>query len=542
MSSITEKISEKAVTDVVEYVLKSASGLSGRLSLDTFELDSGWKPGQSPARYGSNYGIPMIVGIIPPSYYANLVALKSLPQNQITDASLASAKNPDQNTASKKATIQAVNQLSDSDIDQVLTSSKQMGLPAEELAAAILASSGADPEALGLFGSNRAGIIQLTDDQIIAGGGGSPGTFVYAGAGKQLEVATNYFSNEVGDGNLRSATEVLMTAAGFSKDQITDPNAVLAEDPNPASRKADKSYKDRPDGRRPLKPGEKGYDAAVSAKQSEFDSIKGIGLRDSSRITTSDVANSVNNVKRTKAYQTFVDRINAARLSTLQAGGLNTSTGRIAGRAQVVGSVWGPDPTAANPSPTQSQGGATTAVDSTRQYYSATIQAKSINDQIDAIRNIPPLLLMVNPKTFSRNYERSYDYAKGRRGDIASLWLEKPMTISAQGETAGAYSVTVNGDNGGITGTQRVSSLAYRNLMSLVGIYKNNGMLYQGSFDVNSQGVSTIPLSVYIYYDGRVYVGSFDSFSVSDDAERPFSYSYNFTFTTRFEVQAYLQS
>lgn len=535
--NITEQLSKDAQNYYSEYY-KLARGLASRITTDVYRINNDFKPfGPKNARIA---GIPMIFGIIPPPYFARYVATKSTPQSQIRDEDLAKSTNNDRNVAVKKANVQAVEDLSDEFLNQTLLSADELKTPPEELAALILASSGADPKAFGLFGSLRQGIVQLDEEQIRSTGASQDiaNTFSYQDSVDQLKVATSYLKKQNEDG-YDNAGQMLMVTGGFAPDQAKNPNAVLAEDTAPGNRVYDKNYTARPDGLRPKVKGEKGYDPNVSQAQRKFDGVLDADLRSKPAIKTSDVTAKVDSIKRTRAYQVFKERLDRRRLERLD-GSTDIATGRLKSEAFEAGSLWGVDPTAALQDPTSSTTNKTTAIDASRQLSAVAKQTADINRQLQVIRNIPPLALLVNPKSFSKNYEHTYDYAKGRRKDIVSLWLEKPTTLSASGTTVAAYSITEL-KQGGITGTQRVNSLMYENLMSLVGIYRNNGMLFQGGFDGQNRGVPTLPLSVFIYYDGRVYIGSFDQFSISDRAEAPFTYEFSFDFTVRFEIQAYDQ-
>lgn len=161
-------------------------------------------------------------------------------------------------------------------------------------------------------------------------------------------------------------------------------------------------------------------------------------------------------------------------------------------------------------------------------------QTMALQNQIDILKNMPPLLLLINPSEFSRSYEHTADSGvKGRYGNIVSLWLERPMKISSSGMSAGQYAMDVGG-YGGLTTENRVHSLSYQNLMSLFMIYKNNGVIYAG--DESQAGIPIVTCSIYIYYDNHIYIGSFSDFSIDDDASKPFNIKYSFTFDVRYDM------
>lgn len=172
-------------------------------------------------------------------------------------------------------------------------------------------------------------------------------------------------------------------------------------------------------------------------------------------------------------------------------------------------------------------------------------QMNALSMQLSILRSIPPLILLVNPQEFRRSHENLVDAGtKTRVGNIVHTWLEQPVKINASGVSAAQFAVAAD-MSGGLTTYNRVHSLSYRNLMSLVMIYKNNGSLYDvasGASEDGSVGSAAgdgsiiLPGSVFIYYDDHVYIGSFDSFGITDDAGKPHNLAYTFTFTVRYDI------
>ncbi len=152
--------------------------------------------------------------------------------------------------------------------------------------------------------------------------------------------------------------------------------------------------------------------------------------------------------------------------------------------------------------------------------------------QIEALRSLPGLLLMVNPSDFSRSFEATVDNTvKTRYGNVVHMWLEKPTELSCSGVTAGQYVVGADG-SGGITGELRVYSASYQNLLSLLSIYKANGVIRCGP--ESDLGIGQLGYSVFIYFDNFIYVGTFDSFEIQDTDTKPHNMSYDFRFNVRY--------
>lgn len=178
--------------------------------------------------------------------------------------------------------------------------------------------------------------------------------------------------------------------------------------------------------------------------------------------------------------------------------------------------------------------GRTIQVADERRLAVAAVQTASLRAQIDLVNQTPPLIMLINPSQFSRRYEAGADSSvKGRYGHIVHNWLERPFSLEASGVTAGQYIVDAEG-SGGLTNTFRVHSLSYANLLSLVMTYKNNGILFAGQ--ESDVGIPILAMSVFVYYDQHVYLGSFDSFSVEDSADKPHNMAYEFKFTVRYDM------
>ncbi len=173
-----------------------------------------------------------------------------------------------------------------------------------------------------------------------------------------------------------------------------------------------------------------------------------------------------------------------------------------------------------------------------RKYRSNQDYLNEVKEQIKIFQSTPPLALLVNPKDFDKSFTHTIDKAKTRRTTVIHSWLEQPMTIQCSGSTAAFYAMDAAG-NGGLSNLRRVRSLAYQNLMSLVKIYKNNGYIFAGpKAGSTNSGIRLIPMSIFIYYDGKIYIGSFLDFSITDSADRPHSMEYSFKFNVMYEIEA----
>ena len=196
----------------------------------------------------------------------------------------------------------------------------------------------------------------------------------------------------------------------------------------------------------------------------------------------------------------------------------------------------------------------------------ATLQA------IQTMKNTPPLQMLVNPQSFKLSAEKIVsDGEWGRNGPIVEHWGEQLDKLECSGKVAAFYSIDASGGSStsaspgnfgystqqtfaggaagggpGITRIARQYSAAYQNFLSLWLLYKNNGGIFLNPAQLTPSvpGNTSSPLSaqptnlsvlgsIYIYYDNILYLGSFDSFNLTESETAPYTLEYNFTFTVR---------
>lgn len=159
---------------------------------------------------------------------------------------------------------------------------------------------------------------------------------------------------------------------------------------------------------------------------------------------------------------------------------------------------------------------------------------------LDVMAITPPLRMLVNPSSFKVASEKVIsDGSYGRYGPIVEHWGDNQDKIDASGKVAGFWAQDVSGKSqgAGLTRTARNASQAYQNFLSLYLLYRNNGAMWLGGPGQQELGLQQETLSVlgsiYIYYDNTLYIGSFDTFSISESDDKPFSLDYSFGFTVR---------
>lgn len=137
---------------------------------------------------------------------------------------------------------------------------------------------------------------------------------------------------------------------------------------------------------------------------------------------------------------------------------------------------------------------------------------------------VPAMYVLVNPSNFSlRASHNIHRYAT--RG----AWVEESYglnmdEISAKGTTAGFISKagivsTRCAPGKGITNTE-----AYMAYEALVAIYRNNGEAHFTDGQIVRLG------KVWMLYDDGIYQGYFTTFSTQESAEKPFLFTFDFTF------------
>lgn len=141
-----------------------------------------------------------------------------------------------------------------------------------------------------------------------------------------------------------------------------------------------------------------------------------------------------------------------------------------------------------------------------------------------------PLTIFVNPKTWSRSINKKNTNTFTRGGYKSERWGDELEQIDASGEIAGFYTETT-----GLTRYSRSQTPSYGNFMQLVQIFKNNGCVYGTTQELGLPSpspktrISDVGF-IEIMYGYEIFIGTFDSMTIKESAEKPFNLSYSFTF------------
>lgn len=139
------------------------------------------------------------------------------------------------------------------------------------------------------------------------------------------------------------------------------------------------------------------------------------------------------------------------------------------------------------------------------------------------------LVLHVNPTSMSISYTRAVERIQTRGGFVEQHWGDAITKITFDMATGGfmrLYSGLSNITNPSYGGTRR-ETISYDKYLDMLALFKNNGAVFASNKAIVLQGM------VKITFDGGVYLGWFESFSVTESADKP----YQFTMNANFEVQ-----
>lgn len=142
----------------------------------------------------------------------------------------------------------------------------------------------------------------------------------------------------------------------------------------------------------------------------------------------------------------------------------------------------------------------------------------------DTIEQTEPLVFYINPSDLTRQYARRVSEQFGGGMHIIEHWGEEQDRLTANGKIGGTYT-----SSNGLTRFFRRNTASFQQLMHLYLIYRNNGYIYEV---LDTRRISLVG-AVQITYDTEVWIGSFDSFSMTENADNPYTMEYSFEFTAR---------
>jgi len=178
----------------------------------------------------------------------------------------------------------------------------------------------------------------------------------------------------------------------------------------------------------------------------------------------------------------------------------------------------------------------------------------------------PPLTLLINPNNMNLTFAKKISSNFARGGYVVEEWGEEQDVIVCEGKIGGYFmkkssvsKVSPHALNG-LNRYERSKSLSFKNLYKLLYIYRNNGAIFQNTVKDKKENKliqrsgypyinKRVPLvlenpknridrlgDVFLGYDQTIYTGAFDSFSITEDANSPYTLSYKFQFTVQRRV------
>jgi hypothetical protein len=174
------------------------------------------------------------------------------------------------------------------------------------------------------------------------------------------------------------------------------------------------------------------------------------------------------------------------------------------------------------------------------------------------------LTLLINPSNMSVTSNRYTTDNFTRNGHMIESWGEGQDVLNFSGSIGGYYVTNPTVGSSGLNRYDRSKSVSFKNLMNLFMIYRNNGAIFEKTVKnpqkptsdklISSAGLIKINKrmkvinestknrmyemgDLYLTYDNYIYRGSFDEFSIEEDASRPYTLNYNFSFVVQSSLQ-----
>jgi len=136
----------------------------------------------------------------------------------------------------------------------------------------------------------------------------------------------------------------------------------------------------------------------------------------------------------------------------------------------------------------------------------------------------------------SIKYARKVDRIQTKGGWVEQHWGDDTEGLSLEAATGGfmrLYTGLVSNTSPDIVEGSRRETLAYDAYLDFLALFHNNGTVYDASGQVAFQGI------IKVTFDGGVYLGWFNSFSVTEAAEGPYQLKLSADMTIAHEVQVW---
>jgi len=138
---------------------------------------------------------------------------------------------------------------------------------------------------------------------------------------------------------------------------------------------------------------------------------------------------------------------------------------------------------------------------------------------------VPPLFMLINPRTFEKSSAKIVTTTKTRSGWVEYHWGDELDTLSASAATASfmlPYAGLASGSSKPFI--NRTSTIGYMNFLSIIEIYRSNGLLW------DENGVPVRAGSLRVLYDSGYHSGYFEDFIFREVEDTPYRFDVSFTF------------
>lgn len=149
------------------------------------------------------------------------------------------------------------------------------------------------------------------------------------------------------------------------------------------------------------------------------------------------------------------------------------------------------------------------------------------------------MVLHTNPKSMKISYTKIIERTQTKGGFVEQHWGDGTQSIAFDMTTGGfmrLYAGLAENTSPHMTQGTRRETLAYDSYLDILALFHSNGSVYDIHGQVALQG------KIQITFDGGVYYGWFNNFTVSESADKPYQFTLTASFEVSHEVQAWRSS
>jgi hypothetical protein len=136
---------------------------------------------------------------------------------------------------------------------------------------------------------------------------------------------------------------------------------------------------------------------------------------------------------------------------------------------------------------------------------------------------LPPLYMQYNPQSWNQTFKKITTRYQTFSAYVEEYWGDDLDTISASA-TTGGFILDDQRSIGGYTTYNRRDTQSFQKFQDTMDVYANNGNTYDSQGRVIKKG------SIIIFYDPGTYIGYFENFNYTEDANNPYRFTFDFTF------------